>query len=171
QAAEQKALSLEMSKPANDPARMAADKAVEDLSSNITVALARVQKGISPNENSAWTADKVIYIPSFDEVNKCYDEYCEDAKKRLEEKKVKPGEDVKVDENGKVQVAGQVAVQAVNARISKLIFDKNPSREFYVEESFPHDWMYPYLEPNGFIMKINREPLAELPDEIIQKDQ
>jgi hypothetical protein len=31
--------------------------------------------------------------------------------------------------------------------------------------------MYPYLEPHGFIMKINREPLATgLPDDVVQKD-
>jgi hypothetical protein len=59
----------------------------------------------------------------------------------------------------------------VNAGIAKIIFDKNPGREFYVEESFPLDWMYPHLEPNGLLMKINREPLAELPDDVIQKDQ
>jgi beta-lactamase regulating signal transducer with metallopeptidase domain len=174
QAAKQKALLLEMSKPDNDPARVAADKAVEDLSSNVDAALARVEKAVDANENSTaakvWPSDKVIYIPTVDDVQKAFMDYSDAAKKRLEEKKLKPGEEVKVDENGHVRVSGQVAVQAVNARISKLIFDKNPDREFYVEESFPHDWMYPHLEPNGLIMKINREPLAELPDAVIQKD-
>jgi hypothetical protein len=51
-----------------------------------------------------------------------------------------------------------------------LIFDKNPKREFYVEESFPLDWMYPHLSPHGLIMKINRDPLAELSNEMLQKD-
>jgi beta-lactamase regulating signal transducer with metallopeptidase domain len=175
QAALQKALTLEMSKPANDPARMAADKAVEDLSSNIDLAMTRVEKSINPNENSAdansWSNDKVIYIPTQDDVLKCFQDYCDEAKKRKDENKLKPGEEVKVDENGKVQVSGQIAVMTVNAGIAKIIFDKNPNREFYVEESFPLDWMYPHLEPNGLIMKINREPLAELPDDVIQKDQ
>jgi hypothetical protein len=84
---------------------------------------------------------------------------------------LKPGEDIKLNEAGKVQASGQVAVMAINARLVKIIFDKNPNREFYIEESFPLDWMFPYLEPHGLIMKINREPLAELSDEIIQKDQ
>ncbi len=172
--AEQKALSLEMSKPDDDAARIAADKAVEDLNSNIKGALARVQKTIATNDNSAaansWPADKVIYMPSTDDVQKAFADYSADAKKRIAEKKLQPGEDVKVDTNGQVQANGQVAVMAINARVAKLIFDKNPNRDFYVEESFPLDWMYPHLEPNGLIMKINREPVAQLPDDVIQKD-
>jgi hypothetical protein len=30
--------------------------------------------------------------------------------------------------------------------------------------------MYPYLEPHGLIMKINRQPLSELSDEIVKQD-
>ena len=37
-----------------------------------------------------------------------------DARRRLQEKKLKPGEDVK-EVDGKVQVSGQVAVMAINA--------------------------------------------------------
>ena len=70
-------------------------------------------------------------------------------------------------ENGRVQVSGQVAVMSINGLLAKVIFDKNPDREFYIEESFPLDWMYPHLEPHGLIMKINRQPLAELPDDIV----
>jgi hypothetical protein len=38
-------------------------------------------------------------------------------------------------------------------------------------EGFPLDWMYPYLEPHGLIMKINRQPLPALSDEIVQRDR
>ena len=58
----------------------------------------------------------------------------------------------------------------VKALMAKLIFDKNPDREFYVEESFPFDWMYPYLEPHGLIFKLNHQPLPGLSDEIVQRD-
>ena len=30
--------------------------------------------------------------------------------------------------------------------------------------------MYPYLEPHGMIIKINRQPLTEMSDEIVQRD-
>ena len=71
---------------------------------------------------------------------------------------LKPGEDVKIIDN-RVQVSGQVAVMNINGLLTKVIFDHNPKNEFFVEESFPLDWMYPHLTPFGIIMKINRQPL------------
>jgi len=59
---------------------------------------------------------------------------------------------------------------AINGLLVKLIFDKNPGREFYIEESFPLDWMFPNLSPNGVIMKINRQPMAELSEEMVRRD-
>ncbi len=64
--------------------------------------------------------------------------------------------------NGRVQVSGQVAVMMINGLLCKVIFDHNPTNEFYVEESFPLDWMYPYETPSGIIMKINRNPVHVL---------
>jgi hypothetical protein len=119
-----------------------------------------------------------IYIPTGNDSQKCFQDYMEDAQRRIlhdqtspaEPKQVKPGEDVRVDGNGHVQVSGQVAVMAINAELLKVIFDHETNREFYVEESFPLDWMYPHLEPHGLIMKINREPLAELPNNVLRTD-
>jgi hypothetical protein len=51
------------------------------------------------------------------------------------------------------------------------MFDRNPEREFFVEESFPLDWMYPHLEPHGLILKIHRQPLPALGPEIVDKDR
>jgi tetratricopeptide (TPR) repeat protein len=59
---------------------------------------------------------------------------------------------------------------AINALLTKIIFDKNPTNAFYVEESFPLDWMFPHLTPYGIIMKINREQVPEFTEEIIRKD-
>jgi hypothetical protein len=72
--------------------------------------------------------------------------------------------------NGRVVISGAADVMDINGLIAQIVFDKNLDREFYIEESFPLDWMYPYLEPHGLIMKINREPLPELSDEIVQRD-
>jgi tetratricopeptide (TPR) repeat protein len=73
--------------------------------------------------------------------------------------------------DGKIQVTGQVAVMEINALLVKSIFQKNPDREFYVEESFPLDWMYPYLSPHGLIFKLQPKPLTELRVETVQQDQ
>jgi hypothetical protein len=58
----------------------------------------------------------------------------------------------------------------INALIAKVIFDSNPDREFYVEESFPLDWMYPYVIPNGLLMRLQHQPLTSLPPEDLQRD-
>src|SRR5205814_9781722 len=88
-----------------------------------------------------------IYTPTAEDSQKSFNEYLADAQRRLAENKLKPGEDVRTND-GKVQVSGQVAVMSINGLITKIIFDRNPDREFYVEESFPLDWMYPHLSPN-----------------------
>ena len=87
----------------------------------------------------------------------------------MQANQLKPGEDVKIIDN-RVQVSGQVAVMNINGLLTKVIFDHNPKNEFFVEESFPLDWMYPYLTPFGVIMKINRQPLPSLTEDILNRD-
>jgi hypothetical protein len=111
-----------------------------------------------------------IYVPSPEDSRKCFQDYMDDAKKRLASHQLKPGENVATDANGKIQVSGQVAVMDINARLVRVIFDHNTNQDFYIEESFPLDWMYPYLEPHGLIMKINRQPVEKLSENILQAD-
>ena len=110
-----------------------------------------------------------IYVPTPEDSQKCFQDYMEDAQHRMQSHQLMPGEDVRMVD-GKVQVSGQIAVMNINGLMVKLILDKNPGREFYIEESFPFDWMYPYLEPHGPILKINRQPLPALSDETLQRD-
>lgn len=118
-----------------------------------------------------------IYTPSGEDGQRAFSDYMDDARRRYEHdrdrpnepRQLRPGEDVKIVD-GKVQVSGQIAVMAINGLLTKIIFDRNPEREFYVEESFPLDWMYPHLTPHALIMKINRQPLASIPPEAVAKD-
>jgi hypothetical protein len=114
--------------------------------------------------------DGKIYIPTDDDSQKCFQEYTEDVTRRQQNHHLKLGEDIHIDENGRIQVSGQVAVMEINGLLGKTIFDKNSNREFYIEESFPLDRMYPHLEPHGLIMKINRQQMPELSDEVVQRD-
>lgn len=122
--------------------------------------------------------DREIYIPNGDDSAKAFQDYMMDAGQRAEHDRlhpeephqIKPGEEVHYDNAGHVQVSGQVAVMAINGLLTKVIFDHNPDNEFYVEESFPLDWMFPHLTPYGVIMKINREPLPQLTEQICQSD-
>jgi hypothetical protein len=119
-----------------------------------------------------------IYIPTTNDSQTAFSEYTADVQRRMqhdrafpkEPRQLMPGEDVRIGADGRVQVSGQVAVMNINALIVKTIFDRNTNCEFYVEESFPLAWMYPYLSHNGLIFKLNREPLTALTPEMIEAD-
>ena len=113
--------------------------------------------------------DREMQIASPQDSQVCFQEYLADAQARLQRNQLRPGEDVKIIDN-RVQVSGQVAVMAINGLLTKVMFDKNPNNEFFVEESFPLDWMYPHLTPFGIIMKINRKPLTSFTEDIYERD-
>ena len=111
-----------------------------------------------------------IYTPTADDLQRCSQDYTNDVVRRLQNHQLKPGEDV-TDVNGRVQISGYMAVIGIRERMTQVIFNENSNRQFYVEESFPLEWMYPYLEPHGIIFKLDRQPLPELSDEILQRDR
>jgi len=111
-----------------------------------------------------------IRLPTTNEVQKCFDDYAADAQKRQAANQLIPGEEVRLVD-GKPVVQGQVAVMKINGLIAKIVFDRNPDREFFVEESFPLEWMYPYLTPSGVLMRLHHQPLTELSAEDIQQDE
>jgi hypothetical protein len=137
---------------------------------------------------------KEIYTPSPEDSSVCFNNYMMDAQKRFdhdqrlehdlrfptEPKQLRPGEpsdhevrgdeSFRPDENGRISVSGNSAVMSINGLLTKVIFDHNPTNDFYVEESFPLDWMYPYLTPYGIIMKINRDPVPEITQEMCARD-
>ena len=104
--------------------------------------------------------------------------YLEDARRRYlhdiespaEPRQLKPGEDVKIVD-GKAQVAGHAALMAINGLTARTVFDRNPNREFYVMESFPLDWMFPHLSPHDLILKLNRQPVAALTPDMVERDR
>ncbi len=114
--------------------------------------------------------DREIEIPSPDDARRSFEEYTIDAQRRYALKQLRPGEVLSALPDGRVSVSGQTAVMAINGLLTKVIFDRNPNHEFYVEESFPLDWMYPHLTPYGIILKIERNPVAQLDDEQIRRD-
>jgi hypothetical protein len=112
-----------------------------------------------------------IYIPTAEDSQNCFNEYYEDVQQRMKDGKLQPGENASVDPaSGKMQVTGQVAVMNISGLIVKVIFDRETNRDFYIEESFPFQWMYPYLEPHGLIFKFNHQPLDKLSEDTVQRD-
>jgi tetratricopeptide (TPR) repeat protein len=121
--------------------------------------------------------DTEIREPSAEDSEVTYKEFYADAQRRVEHdrdhpnepKQVHPDENIS-EENGQMQVTGNGAVMRINGMLTKLIFERNPDHEFYVEESFPLDWMYAHLTPFGVIMKINRQAVTELTPEMVERD-
>ena len=61
-------------------------------------------------------------------------------------------------QNGRVQVTGALEVMKINWLLARMMYDHDKDRHaFYVEESYRIPWMYPFLSPNGLIMKVNAE--------------
>ena len=113
--------------------------------------------------------DREIYIPSNQDQARCYTEYLEDYAQRAALNRLDPGELVVTNE-GHLQIAGQPSIMALNGLVAKVIFDHCPKNEFYVEESMPLKWMYPHLTPYGIIMKVNRQAVPELTEDVLKRD-
>jgi hypothetical protein len=141
---------------------------------------------ITQNQLADWTYVEYLHViygkklrlPTTNDLQQAFQDFVADAQARLkhdqdfpnEPRQIKPGEDVRVVD-GRVQVSGQVAVMAINGLIVKKIFNDNATSEFFVEESFPLDWMYPHLVPHGLIFRLNRQPLAEIAEKDMIQDQ
>ena len=112
-----------------------------------------------------------IYIPSEADSQQSFQDYYQDLYRRAQLNQLLPGESAPDPGNGnRLSFGGQVEVMAVNGFICKTIFDRNPTNSFYVEESLAINWMYPHETPFGIIMKINRDPLPELSEDVFKLD-
>ncbi len=96
-----------------------------------------------------------IWIPGEKDAQSAFQQYWQEYQNRPK----MPGEDVS-QEGGRLSVQGVAGVMAINGILTKQIFDHNRDKHaFYVEESYQINWMYPYIEPYGIILKINKDPL------------
>lgn len=58
-----------------------------------------------------------------------------------------------------------------HSAIAQWIFEHNKDkRDFFIEESFPMEWSYPYAIPHGLIYGLSKEPLDKLPPEAVEAD-
>jgi hypothetical protein len=111
-----------------------------------------------------------IYIPTLEDSQQVFQEYVNDAQKRLEKKQLKEDESVQIVED-RVQVSGVVAVMAINELLARVIIDRNPTREVFLEESYALETLYGQSLPHGLIFKVNRQPLKELPRPTMEADR
>lgn len=114
--------------------------------------------------------EPALHIPTKVDSQQAFDNYVKDAIERMGKGSLHPGEDVEQTGN-RTSVTGPVAIMGINGLLSNVIFKRNPDHQFYVCEGFPIAWIYPYAEPVGPIIKINRKPTTELTPETIQRDR
>lgn len=95
-----------------------------------------------------------VHLPTDADAEKCFRDYAPDTLARFQTGKL-PRNDI----------------QHVDMLIAKAVFDQNPDRESYCEELLPVEWMYPHLEPHGLILKINRQTLSALPEDLVAQDR
>ena len=113
---------------------------------------------------------QALSVPTSKDLEQSFEDYMQDAATRFREGRLRPGEQVVDMGDGRIQIRGRTAVMQINAALARRLFEANPTREFYVEESWPLDWMSPHLSPCGLILKLNREPLARLAPEVVAAD-
>lgn len=107
-----------------------------------------------------------IWIPSQQDSNYAFQKYVED----VQAGRIDAGAALSF-QGGRVSVQGVQGVMTINGILARMIFEANKYKNaFYVEESYVIPWMYPYLEPHGLIMKINRDPLPSLPEATVTND-
>ncbi len=98
---------------------------------------------------------------SDEELRECWDEYSRqpDVVERMSrgEPELRPGSNDVFD---------------INGIVARKIFEKNKKdHTFYIEQSVPLDWTYPYLLPSGLIFKLNNEPMDKLPADAVAADR
>ena len=96
-----------------------------------------------------------LWLPTADQVRDAFVDYVDEvqAGKRTTRGKIE-------EENGRMRISGSSAVMEINAILAQSIFDRN-TNPFYLEESYTMDWMLPYLEPTGLIMRLQRSSSFE----------
>ncbi|MBQ6104184.1 MAG: hypothetical protein IJL06_11005, partial [Kiritimatiellae bacterium] len=101
-----------------------------------------------------------IWMPTETDNQVAFREYDDRIQREIREGRRDPSDTggLTHDAQGRVSVNGALAVMEINAIIARQIFDHNKDlHDFYVEESYAMQWMYPYLTPHGLIMKVNRD--------------
>src|SRR5215510_9960370 len=77
-----------------------------------------------------------INLPTPEETQQAFSEFLKGAQERHEKKQLREGERVEIKDN-RVQVSGLLAVMQINELLAGVIISNNPSREIYLEESYP----------------------------------
>jgi len=97
-----------------------------------------------------------IYIPTDDDDQHCFEELQNEIRSRMS--------------RGGHEHSTGYEIFDFQGMLSKLVFDRNTNRDFYIEQGYMSQWAYPCLEPHGLIFKINRRPVTVLADAVLKEN-
>jgi hypothetical protein len=120
---------------------------------------------------------KKIYVPTRADAERIFNEYVASARKRADLSQLETGKPIELRENefiqiigNRMQVSGVAGVMTMNEMLARLIIDKNPSREIYLEESYPMEGLYGRSLPDGLIFKVSHRELEQVPPPVMKDD-
>jgi tetratricopeptide (TPR) repeat protein len=103
--------------------------------------------------------EKPLKLPSDREFNETFRRLAETMRKRKEQ-------------DSQYAMNTLEGVFTINGLLSQMIFEKNKrDHAFYIEESLPMPWVYPYSTPAGLLLKIHPDPVSVIPPEIVRQDR
>ncbi|MDA1045196.1 MAG: hypothetical protein O3C57_08240, partial [Verrucomicrobia bacterium] len=106
-----------------------------------------------------------IWIPSSLDSERAFNIYAGEVKAGI-----RPPNAQLTVKDGHVKITGIMGVMEINGILARMMFDVERARHaFYVEESYPIPWMYPFLSPHGLILKLNADP-ADIGAELLRDD-
>jgi tetratricopeptide (TPR) repeat protein len=103
-----------------------------------------------------------VELISEDELVQCWEDY-----------KKWPGVAERIKQLGLNYVTrpGTNDVFEINGIVLQKIFEKDKKdHTFYLEQSVPISWTYPYLQPWGLIFRMSNDPMKEIPQAVIAQD-
>lgn len=63
------------------------------------------------------------------------------------------------------------ASREMHGAVAQWIFDRNKhAHAFFMEESFPMEWAYAHAVPDGLLLRLEAEPVAEIPASLVEAD-
>jgi tetratricopeptide (TPR) repeat protein len=108
-----------------------------------------------------------VWMPSEAETRDILSRYIEAV---LDGREPRPPEEHLVITREGMRPQNVQGIMIVNGVLARAIFERNRDRHpFYVEESFPLPWMYPYMQPHGLVMRLHATP-ARLTPEMTDND-
>jgi hypothetical protein len=110
-----------------------------------------------------------LYVPDPNELQNAFNDYLKDASERLRTGHLYPDEDVRVV-GDRVVAKGVGAIMRINEVLVKLLIEKNPKREIYLEESYPIESLYAQSIPHGLIFRVHHDKMQHVTKSAMEAD-